>query len=753
MKTSRLSFARYSPSRRRRRRKQVALAVSVGLCGLLIGGPLLETRFGRGLALSTVSCLFEKQNPVTSQKKTTATVLSLVSLPAAQRREQLEAIASGPKSQERSRARYLLASDLIQHKQGQKALSLLEGLHCEYPAMGAHIALKRAKAYESLGNQTKAKAEWQALLKRYPDSPVAVEALLALGKTKPKDWEQAIEQFPSHPRILELARSWLKQNPQQRPLMLLVAKYESDKPGITKLLDELLSQPPRVDGKRVEPLKPEDWEAIALGYWKERKYGQASAAYAKASRTPHNAYLVGRGLQLAEKPNQAENAYKDMVRDFPNTKETASALLQLAKLQPDIGGVPYFDQVIKQFPDRAGEALLAKADTLDRLDSSKAAAAARELLLTKYGNSNAAAEYRWRMAQTKANGGDVKAALQWAQPILARNPNSPLARQAGFWVGKWAKRLGRTQEAKVAFEFVLTHYPQSFYAWRSAVSLGLDVKDFTTVGQLAPQVIRPTERAVLPAGSTTLKELYQLGQDREAWTLWQAEFQNRIKPTVAEQFTDGLLRQVAGDRLQGIDQVAKLEDRDTPEELAQYQALKQQPLYWHALYPFPFLEVIETWSKQRRLNPLLVTALIRQESRFMPTIRSSANAVGLMQVIPDTATSVAQIINLKKYALDNPNDNVNLGTWILEETHQHYNNNSLLAVASYNAGSPKVGSWLREKKFTDPDEFIEAIPFEETKDYVKQVFGNYWNYVRLYNPQVGQQVAKYSINQPITLRP
>jgi soluble lytic murein transglycosylase len=141
----------------------------------------------------------------------------------------------------------------------------------------------------------------------------------------------------------------------------------------------------------------------------------------------------------------------------------------------------------------------------------------------------------------------------------------------------------------------------------------------------------------------------------------------------------------------------------------------------------------------------------------MPTIRSSANAVGLMQVVPETATSVAKRINLKQYALDNPNDNVNLGTWILEETHQHYKNNSLLAVASYNAGPSKVTTWLEQKQSADSDEFIEAIPYEETKDYVKQVFGNYWNYVRLYNPQVGQQVARYSISQPlsqpITLRP
>lgn len=756
MKKSRLSFARYNPLKRRQQRKQIALAVSIGLGALFIGGPLLEGKYGRGLVQSTLSCLFQQEKPLTSDKKSNTSVLSLISHKHS-RKEQLEAIASGPKSLNTSRARYLLASDLIQRRQGQKALALLKGLECDYPVMGEYIARQRAAAYEVMGNQSLAKASWQALLKRYPDSPVAAEALVALDKTTPKDWKVALAKFPSHPLTLKRVGAWLQKKPNQPEFMVLLAKYDSDGPKVSTLLDKLVDLPERINGRRVDALKPEDWEAIAFGYWKERKYYQASTAYRKATSTPRNAYLAGRSLQLAGKPAAAINVYKEMVQEFPNTRETASSLLQLGKLQPTLEGLPYLNRVIRQFPERAGEAMLIKAETLDQLNNIKGAAQTRELLLTKYGHSDAAAEYRWMMARTKARSRDFKAALAWAKPIIQQNPNSELARQAGFWVGKWAKRLGQPQEATSAFEYVLTRYPQSYYAWRSAVALGLDVKDFTTVRQISPQVVRPTERSLLPAGSATLKELYQLGQDKEAWTLWQAEFQNRLKPTVAEQFTDGLLRQTSGDHLQGITQVAKLEDRDTPEEKAQYEDLKRRPIYWHALYPFPFLELIETWSKQRQLNPLLVTALIRQESRFMPTIRSSANAVGLMQVVPETATSVAKRINLKRYALDNPNDNVNLGTWILEETHQHYKNNSLLAVASYNAGPSKVTTWLEQKESADSDEFIEAIPYEETKDYVKQVFGNYWNYVRLYNPQVGQQVAKYSISQPIsqpiTLRP
>ncbi len=712
---------------------------------------VLAKKYGIWLGPWTTWHPFLDQNLTAKGELADTKVFFLVSLPENQRAVQLEALIYQPNALERSRARYLLAADSLQQQQGQKALSLLEGLEADYPVMAPYIALKRAQAYEVIGDRVKASLSWQDVLKHYPDSAVAAEALWALGKTNPKDWEQVVAKFPSHPRTLEVARTWLSENPNQPQWMLLLAKFAFDTPEITFVLDRLVSQPATVAAKGVLPLKPEDWEAIALGYWLNRKYGQASDAYANAPHTPSNAYRVARGLQLAQKRAEADLAYKQMVRDFPKAKETATALLQIAKIEPAIEAVPYLDQAISQFPDRAGEALLAEAQVLDQIKSTKAAEEARQLLLTKYGNSNAAAEYRWQTAQAKAAAGDIQAALQLAQLISTQNPQSQQARIAGFWVGKWAMRLGQQQSAIAAFQQVVMQYPQSYYAWRSATMLGLHVGDFNTVGQLSPPVVRPAERPVLPIGSPMLKELYQLGQDQDAETLWQAEFQNRIKPTVAEQFTDGLLRQAVGDYFTGITRVAQLEDRDAPAEQAQYQSLKQQPVYWQALYPLAFGEVIETKSKQHQLNPLLVTALIRQESRFMPNIRSGVGAVGLMQVMPDIGALVAKRINLKQYALDNPNDNVHLGTWLLDSTLRQYKNNSLLAVASYNAGPGNVTKWLQNKELTDPDEFVEAIPLRETKDYVKQVFGNYWNYLRLYDPQVGEQVAKFSPAQLTTL--
>ncbi len=716
-------------------RRSIPLAAGAGLC-FLVGVPLLVTQSVNWLAQSTNPSQSQAQIRLENPK---SSVLRLVSLSPGERMVQLSAIAQLPPSIERDRARYLLASDLILQRQGDKAIAVLQDLEKDYSVLAPHIALKRAQALELTNDQAKTQIAWQDLLNHYLNNPIAAEALYVLGRTEPKYWLQAVTQFPSHPRTIEIARLLLQQNPHQPQLQLLLAKYAYTQPGIVPVLDNLVS-------KSAAQLQPEDWEAIALAYWENKQYAKAATAYTKAPRTPENLYRQARSWQLSRNKPQAITTYKQLITAFPNAKETGTALMHLARITQKSEAIAYLDLVISRFPKLAGTALVQEADILDSMHSGQSAASLRQLLLNRYGETDAAAEYRWKVAQAKAATNDYKGAWLWAAPIALRNSNSILAPRATFWVGKWAMKLKRQSDAKAAFEYVLSQFPQSYYAWRSAAILGLDVGNFKTVRQLNPSVV-PPERIVPPAGSPALKELYQLRQDTDAGTLWQVEFQNKT-PTVAEQFTDGLMHLMKGENLIGIAEISTLEDRETPAEKAQYQALSQQLTYWQARYPFPYLKEIEKESQRNQLNPLLVTALIRQESRFEPKIRSVAGAVGLMQVMPDTARYIAEKINLPRYDMENPQDNILLGTWYLDYTHKKYDNHSMLAIASYNAGPNQVSKWLQTLNNRDPDEFVEAIPFDETKGYVRQVFGNYWNYLRLYNPQISQLVAQHSSIHP-----
>ncbi|MGB7442270.1 MAG: transglycosylase SLT domain-containing protein [Coleofasciculaceae cyanobacterium] len=728
------------------RKKKIPVAVgAMILVPALVGSSVLAMRMTGVFAKLTGQEKAENLSNLT-QKEGKSAVLPLVSLPPQQRASQLEAAAkgeivgsllSGSNSLDKYRARYLLASDLIEQNQEEAALKWLEGLESDYQILAPQIALKRAQAYEKIEDQAKAEAAWKNILEKYPQQPVAGEALYVLGKSNPDYWSQLIAQFPNHPRTQEIVRQKLKEKPNQLPLLMLLAKYTPNAEGMSGVRDRLMAN-------FASQLTPQDWEVIATGYWDTWEYGKAAQAYAKSPLTARNAYRTGRGFHLKGKRAEARTAYQKLINQFPNAKETGLGTKHLASLSKSEDALVYLDQVINNFPNEAPEALLAKAKILDALGSGKSAGQARQSVLSQYPQSDAAAQYRWQVAERKAAEGKFEEAWKWAQPITTDAPDSSLAPEAAFWVGRWALEIDRQKEAQAAFEHVLATYPESFYAWRSARFLGWDVGDFNTVRYLTPEIVQAKGRSIPPAGSAALKELYQLGQDRDVWALWQMEIKNPQELTVAEQFTDGLMRLGVGDNLKGINQIWYLSRRDTPEEQEEWKKLREEPAYWHALFPFPFFEQVAYWSSQNQLNPLLVTGLIRQESRFEAKIRSVAGATGLMQVMPGTAKWVAQKIDLTEYSMEDPNDNIRLGTWYLDHTHQEYSDNSLLAVASYNAGPGNVAKWVAKYGFTDPDAFIEQIPFPETKGYVETVFGNYWNYLRLYNPEVSKMVAKYS---------
>ena len=664
-------------------------------------------------------------------------VLPLVGLYPEERAALLLEIALGKPSVDRNRARYILATDLIAQKDGVKALRWLNGLEKDYRLLAPQIAFKQAQAYEIKGDTEQASKIYQRILKEYPQSPVAGEVLYVLGKSQREYWQQAITEFPHYPRTHEIVRQLLEDGvieaEARLPLWLLLARYDVDAQDIDQIRDKLFHE-------YASQLKPQDWEMLAKGYWQQFEYGKAGDAYANSPKNAENAYLAARGRHLQGRRKEAKQAYEKLIEEFPQAEITGLGLRRLASLSSGEDGLVYLEQVITKFPQDAAEAILTKARILDKMGRTREAAQARQKVLDEYSTSEAAAKYRWQIAQQKADDGSILEALQWANPIVNNNSESETAAKAGFWVGKWAQKLGRQEDAQTAFEEVLRNHPHSYYAWRSAAMLGLPVGNFQSVRQMNPEIAKSDVRPVPPAGSKTFKELFLLGQDDDAWTLFHAEIENQPEISVAEQFTQGLLKLAKGQNLQGIGLVWSLKKREQAHEVSDWQNLRRTSQYWQALFPIPYDRTILDWSRQRGINPLLVTSLIRQESRFEREIRSSAGAVGLMQVMPGTGDWVAKKINLVDYSLTNPDDNVNLGTWYLGHTHEQYGNNSLLAVASYNAGPGNVAKWVKEYGFSDPDVFVEHIPFRETKGYVESVFSNYWNYLRLYDPEIGSLI-------------
>jgi len=153
------------------------------------------------------------------------------------------------------------------------------------------------------------------------------------------------------------------------------------------------------------------------------------------------------------------------------------------------------------------------------------------------------------------------------------------------------------------------------------------------------------------------------------------------------------------------------------------------------LFPKPYIEKAIQESSQYQLSPYLVLGLMRQESAFNKRVVSSARAIGLMQLLPTTATLVARSMGTKlpdQIDLKKPEVNIQLGVKYLSGLLNDFEDNIIFALASYNAGPGKVKQWMAIRSHLKPLEFMESIPYKETRNYVKKVLRNYVIYKSLY---------------------
>ena len=141
------------------------------------------------------------------------------------------------------------------------------------------------------------------------------------------------------------------------------------------------------------------------------------------------------------------------------------------------------------------------------------------------------------------------------------------------------------------------------------------------------------------------------------------------------------------------------------------------------------------------LDPYLVASLIRQESEFNPGAVSNANAYGLMQLLPQVGRGEARAAHIKHFSTSSllvPTLNIQLGTHYFKEMVTQYSGQVEYALAAYNAGSNRVDDWLQSGHYRDVPEFVESIPFTETREYVQAIVRNAKVYQRLYPQALAQ---------------
>ncbi len=312
--------------------------------------------------------------------------------------------------------------------------------------------------------------------------------------------------------------------------------------------------------------------------------------------------------------------------------------------------------------------------------------------------------WRARAALRVGDWSEVLAAINAMSSVEARWPSWR------YWKARALAALGRQADADAMLAILSNEF--NFYGQLAAEQLGVAVSSVPQTWQ--PDGDHIDEIAKTPALQRALA-LYSAGLRYEGALEWQWGIRK---------FDDKELLAAAA-----------LAHRDEWYERAIDTAERTVMLHDFSLrYPAPYRELVQEYSLQLDLDESWVYGLVRQESRFVHTARSSAGASGLMQLMPSTARWVAKRLGLSGHhsklteAIDT---NISLGTYYLRQVLDSVGDNAVMASAGYNAGPRRAREWAAGRPLEGAI-YIETIPFAETREYVKKVMANTLHYARLF---------------------
>jgi soluble lytic murein transglycosylase len=335
----------------------------------------------------------------------------------------------------------------------------------------------------------------------------------------------------------------------------------------------------------------------------------------------------------------------------------------------------------------------------------------------------------WQLGWEAYRAGNHRAAIGYFDKLAPLESDEMSRLRARYWSARAREKEGDAARAQEAFAALALEYPLSYYGWRAAARLD---------GRKSPggPEVPAVSAAPLPRGRAVL-EPRELERPR---ILLEAGLGD-----LARLELDGLFGRARGldDRLALAELYADAGEFNRPQRLvvdAYQETLARAPLpeslelWWHA-WPAPFFdEVRDATAHRAHVDPALVYAIMREESGYRPEVLSVSGARGLLQLMPETAEKVAFSEAMTGFAADDlfvPRINIALGSAYLEELFARFGGRPSAAIGSYNAGPHRVAQWLDGNELED-DEWVEAIPYDQTRAYVKRVLRSMRAYRVLY---------------------
>jgi soluble lytic murein transglycosylase len=547
------------------------------------------------------------------------------------------------------------------------------------------ILLARARAYRSAGNGEQAAEGYRRLFYEFPASDLSATAATELGAVRDT---QTIRDTPGRYK-LELGRA-------------------------ERLFGSRRYAPAREAFELLRPLATgDDSELVVLRIAECDHYLRRY----QAARDALAPYLDG-----AARKAEARFFHLTATRELGEHEEYVRLAQQLAADFPETSW--------------AEDALNNLGTHHILLDEDEAAATVFRQLYDKYPRGRHAERAAWKAgwwAYKRASYHDTISLFENATGAFPRSDYRPAYL---YWAARARERTGDEQGAATVYGVIVSDYLRSYYGRLAEHRLeDLGVRAQAAAAAAVQQAANVTEAAVPTPPPVPTAELIRLLLSLELYDLARNEvaYAQRLwgeSPQLNATLAYACYKQ--GDLRRGIIYMK----RAYPQFMAANASSLPADLL-KVIYPVNYWPQIRRYAAQRNLDPHLVAALINQESSFIPDAKSSANAIGLMQILPSTGRRYARTLRVRRFtaaSLTKPELNLQLGTAYFSDLSRRLGGVHL-ALASYNAGESRVATWTSERPGIERDEFIDDIPFPETQNYVKRILGSAEDYRRLYGDQ------------------
>ncbi|MFZ5919106.1 MAG: tetratricopeptide repeat protein [Chloroflexota bacterium] len=691
-------------------------------------------------------------------------------------------LAAYPDDARRPEAHFQLAEALAAQGAWQAAIENYQLYLAGLDAIASHVQTRIGDAYVQLGDDEQALESYRAALESAPylDQAFALRERVAEIHIRAADMDQAIAQYQ---KILEAAES-----ASYRAQMLYLLGQAWLASGNTEAAHdawrEAVERYPRTHHAYLSLVElvnagvaVDEFQRGLVDFY-AGVYGAATQAFYRyldseaVERRDEARYYVGRAYHLSGNYALAIDEYDTVIAAYPDSPVAADAWLEKARSlaaqdQADMA-LETLEAFVQAHPenDLAPEALWRAAQIHQDAANWAGAAAVYRRLHADYSASERAAEALFDAGLCHYRLADYRAAADDWQTLVADYASSEWLSAARYWLSKAHAALGDDPQRDEWLTTAATSraFLPDYYSLRAA----------HRAQALAQNDVTPKEAVAWPSSPPNLLLTTDQASARAAAEAWLLKWAD---PAAEIDTLDGLTDSLASDpryrravaflsiglRQKAVAELEALRLARWDDPLAIYGlalAARDLEIYdvsircalrvvhlspaktihdaphflLRLIYPIYYADLVLAEAAESNLDPLLLFALMRQESLFSPDVASYAQAIGLMQIIPSTGEWIALRLRWQDFVaahLTRPYLNIHFGAWFLAQALDTYQGNVFAALASYNAGMAAPARWL-EGNGGDPDLFVETIDFSQTLHYVQLIYQHHTLYRQIY---------------------